>query len=317
MKMPLTRVRARGRQLAFTVIELLVVIAIIALLIALLLPAVQRAREAARRAQCVNHLKQLGLAIHNYTDVNTYLPINIAPWPFGPAVAPQRSGLGWTLGILPQLDQTPLYESFRPCLNGNFFSGGGLAAPNCLQAMQTVLPVLHCPSDGLSTERMDQLAEWEGFSVATTNYKGVIGDTRIGGDTSIHPGGSMPDCHVVGGCNGLFWRTNGQDPVRFADVTDGLSNTLLLGEDVPFHNNRSAAYYANGGYCSTYVAPNYFPDPPTPAVWPNVLTFRSLHTGGVNFCFADGAVKFISQSVDMALYQSASRRADGPLPGAF
>src|SRR5687768_8736072 len=110
----------------FTLVELLVVIAIIGVLVALLLPAVQMAREAARRMSCGNNLKQMGLAIHNYHDTFHSLPVSLGPWFHGPRPSRQRNGKGWILSALPQLDQQPLFDQFAPSFDGDFFSGSGL-----------------------------------------------------------------------------------------------------------------------------------------------------------------------------------------------
>ena len=99
--------------------------------------------------------------------------------------------------------------------------------------------------------------------MAVTNYKGVIGDTRMGGGSSIHQG-TEPDCHNTIGCSGLFYRNDYQEPVAFRKVTDGTSQTLMLGEDLPRHNYHSAAFYSNGDYASCSAPLNFKPEPPIP-----------------------------------------------------
>ena len=131
----------------FTLIELLVAMAIIGLLIALILPAVQSAREAARRVQCKNHLKQLGLAVHGYHDLFQLLPISISPYADGPHPPPQRNGKGWIVGILPHLEQQTLFDKLAVGFAGDFFSGTGLKKPACRDAIKFSLSVLQCPSD--------------------------------------------------------------------------------------------------------------------------------------------------------------------------
>jgi prepilin-type N-terminal cleavage/methylation domain-containing protein/prepilin-type processing-associated H-X9-DG protein len=304
----LTKTAAR----AFTLVELLVVIAIIGILVSLLLPAVQTAREAGRRSQCTNNLRQFGLAIHNYHDAFKSLPISIGPWSEGRSPTPQRNGKGWILGILPQLEQLGLYTQFEA--NGGFTgdmnSGGGIYSSGCRAAMKTTLPVLRCPTDGKSEPISTQMYQWNGVEVAVTNYKGCIGDTRMGGGTSIHTG-TEPDCHNTNRCNGLFYRNNYQDGLTLASIRDGTSNTFLVGEDIPDDNWHSVAYYSNADYSSCHARPNYFPKPPTPGQWWNTMSFRSLHPGGLNFCYADGSVRFVTQTIDHPTYRALSTKAGG------
>lgn len=294
----------------FTLIELLVVIAIIGVLVSITLPAVQRARETARRMSCSNNLKQLGLAVHNYHDTFRSFPINLAAQSEGARPARQRNGKGWLLSVLPQIEQVPLYESFKPGFAGDFFSGGGIASPAVRVAVQTQVATLACPSDSVAARLSDEQFEWEGTFVALTSYKGVLGDHRLGEALSTHPG-TMPDCHSTGQCNGLFFRLSYQYPQRMAMVTDGLSNTLMIGEDLPRHNAHSAAFYANGDHCSCHGHLNYKPKPPTPRDWWNVMTFRSEHTGGASFCLADGSIRFVPDSVDYFLYRTLCTKSGG------
>jgi type II secretory pathway pseudopilin PulG len=292
-------------------VELLVVIAIIGILVALLLPAVQAARESARRMECANKLKQLGLALHNYQTAFEMFPISFSYQHEGPKPSPQVNGKGWILSILPQLEQQSLFDQFVPCFVGHFPSNSGLKNPICRDPMKTRLPILHCPSDDAVRKLTTLQMQWDGIEVAQTSYKGVIGDTRMGGNTSAHQG-TMPDCHNTVGCNGIFYRNNYQEPIRIEDIRDGTSNTFMVGEDVPTQNVHSAAFYANGDYASCHAPLNFFPYPvPTPAAWWNVMSFRSLHPGGAQFCLADGAVQFVSESIDHTLYRALSTRKGG------
>jgi prepilin-type N-terminal cleavage/methylation domain-containing protein/prepilin-type processing-associated H-X9-DG protein len=300
--------RRRGR--GFTLVELLVVIAIIGILVALLLPAVQAARESARRTQCVNNLKQLGLAVHNYHDTFKKLPEGVSPWAEGARPATNLTGQGWILTMLPQLEQQPLFNQFAPYLTSSMLSGGGIAHPNCAAAMQTRLPVLECPSDDTRERIRTDQYQWTGIQVATTSYKGCIGDTRMGGAASIHPG-TEPDCHNTNGCNGTFYRNAYQDGLNLAKMTDGTSNTFLIGEDVVEQNQHSTAFYANGDYASCHAPLNYFPKPPTPDQWWNVISFRSRHPGGANFCLADASVRFVPQVINYTTYRQISTKANG------
>ena len=139
----------RSKRVGFSLIELLVVIAIIGVLIALLLPAVQTAREEARRMQCGNNLKQLGLACHNYHDVHSRFPISMGWWGDG------MNAHGWIVGILPFLEEQALYDQFAAHFGGAMNANSGILDPGCRCALKTTLAVIRCPSDGLSpvTER--------------------------------------------------------------------------------------------------------------------------------------------------------------------
>ncbi len=296
----------------FTLVELLVVITIIGILIALLLPAVQAAREAARRLQCANNLKQLGLAIHNYHVAHACFPISITfDPPIDGAPGPQgRSGKGWIVSALPYLEQQALFDQFQNalCFNGNMTTNGtvgeGMSRATCRELMKTQLSLLHCPSDSSVRELSTTEFQWPGVPMALTSYKGVIGDTRMGDAWT-----GSADCHRTSRCSGIFWRHSYVFTVSIDDIRDGTSNTLAIGEDVPEVNRHSGAFYANGDYASCHAPLNYFPDPPTPTQWPMVMSFRSRHPGGAQFCLADGSVRFLSESINIDLYQALSTKA--------
>jgi len=299
------RLQPNGRK-GFTLLELLVVIAVIAVLIALLVPAVQKVREAAARVHCQNNLKQIGLAVHHYHDTHNHLPTSVSPWNEGGR--PPRTGRGWILETLPFLEQGPLYSAFEPSRTGDMLGGGGLT--KCLPQMATVIAVLACPSDGSGGKTSTLQYQWVGIPVAVTNYKGVIGTSNMGGGWPDSPSGLF-DGYATTSCNGLFFRNSYQLNLRLLSITDGTSNTLMVGEDVCDQNNHGAAYYANGDYASSHAPLNYFPQPPIPDNWPRVMSFRSRHPGGVNFCLADGSVRFISDSINWLLYQQLCTRAGG------
>ena len=177
--------------------------------------------------------------------------------------------------------------------------------PSVRPYMASPVPVLHCPSDGTFVSPSVTQQTWQGIPVTLTNYKGVIGDTRIGGSGSIH-GGSEPDCHRIGGCYGMFHRNTYQEPITFGDVPDGLSNTFLIGEDVPSQTEYSVAFFSNGDYASCNGRINFFPN--TPGDWWNVTTFRSHHPGGAQFVLADGSVRFVNQAFEITAYRALSTR---------
>jgi prepilin-type N-terminal cleavage/methylation domain-containing protein len=304
---------AESARRGFTIVELLVVIAIIGVLAGLLLPAVQGARSAARRLQCANNLKQIGLAVHAYHQANGVVPPDAAydnpiDDPIDPTSPQQaQTGVGWLVHVLPQLEQKALYSQIIPLASTGWFqANAGLMSPGCRSAMKTPLAVLHCPDDRSVQKNSTQQYQWDGIEVALTSYKGSIGDDQIGGVSSVHQG-SMPDCHRTRHCPGFFWRQEYLNPIGFDNCLDGLSNTFLLGEDVPAQNHHSAAYYGNGCYATCGAPLNYFPN--TPDLWWNVMSFRSMHGAGAYFCMGDGAVRFIDDSIDYTLYRALATKA--------
>ena len=187
------------------------------------------------------------------------------------------------------------------------FSGAGLM--NCKTQMATQLKVLNCPSD-TSPRISSDTAQWGGIPVAVTSYKGVIGTSNMGGGWPDSPSGTV-DNHNTALCTGLFFRNSYQVSITLVSITDGTSNTLMVGEDVSAENIHSAAYYANGDYASSRAPLNYFPKPSDPGNWPRVISFRSKHTGGANFCLVDGSVRFVADSIDRLRYQQLCTRAGG------
>lgn len=295
--------RMPGVRSGFTLIELLVVIAIIAVLIALLLPAVQQAREAARRTECRNKLKQLGLAIHNYHDSFGTVPPG---WVGVTAGQPDVSGVngwGWASKLLPELDQSPLYNQI------NFQTQVGSTANAAVRT--TVLPVLLCPSD-VSLQRWNIPASGTSTplaDVAGASYAGVFGKDEVDFCNGLAPG-------VPCISDGMFFLNS---KVRFADVTDGLSSTLVVGE----RQTR-----AGNGWLYTWAGVVGGGDNPicrilgdTDVVPNNSLVrmdeFASYHTGGAQFVLGDGAVRFISTNIDLKIYRNLSSRNAGDVVGEF
>jgi len=304
----------------FTLIELLVVIAIIAVLVALLLPAVQQAREAARRSSCKNNLKQLGLALHNYHDTHTVFPPG---WVIPCAdTEPNHRFIGrnpsWGFYILPMLEQSAIYN-LQDFQMGSANCGGAagiLDAPNSTNKMNEELPAFSCPSDIKPSRNPD------GFG--TASYVANRGtDNRDGQDSA------------VGIQNGMFW-TNSSTKMR--DIIDGTSNTFMVGE---VSWNQWWAFGTNsnvrqGGTWAGFrdhkrddmVSRTTNANKPLnrstgSGIGNDNDGFGSLHTGGAHFVLADGSVRFVSENIDstntapIGTYQRLGERADGLTVGSF
>lgn len=331
----------------FTLIELLVVIAIIAVLIALLLPAVQQAREAARRSQCRNNLKQIGLALHNYHGSFKQFPMAFIRGEFSPPT-PHTEGWAWSAMILPQLEQGNLFE--RIGVN-NFRLTDVLAGLNPTlpaptanaQALQTLLPVFVCPSDG-----NDGLIPADrDFQFGLGVQAGGLGNFRPA--ISNYPGnwGTVQGSTINGNDSWGIFICRGEAPasgsVRMSSITDGTSNTIMVGERssefgqagtwVGVENQRAA-----GARGMTTVVGQSVPlinstDPPFAWTQANGAArgFSSRHTGGAQFLFCDGRVQFISEniahnavgsqsgtpSLTIGTFQRLMHRCDGLVVGDF
>ena len=308
---------------AFTLIELLVVIAIIAVLIALLLPAVQQAREAARRSQCKNNLKQIGLAMHNYHDTVRVFP---------PGNAVQAYGVGYTnwrgngnIGpnlcafILPYLDQAPLYNRFNfdaMAVDIDNTSGD----PVQFAIVKTILPAYLCPSSST-----DSLLTYNGYvgQQGATHYVGIAGSTP-----SATPATS-----------GMFYK---RSSVSIAKITDGTSNTIMVGEysgvckgtaigtvqtNAQATDRRTGTtWYGTyddgagtmiwGPYKTVTYSPNSFYNTSYSSNQFN-QSLKSQHVGGVHALMADGSVRFISENIQLQTLLNLSDIADGNVIGEF
>ncbi|MGQ0636209.1 MAG: DUF1559 family PulG-like putative transporter [Planctomycetaceae bacterium] len=289
-----------SRKRAFTLIELLVVIAIIAVLIALLLPAVQQAREAARRTQCKNNLKQAGLALHNYHDTHNIFPRS---WYESLNSPVPDLGWGWMTMVLPFIDQAPLYNSLNP---GPASLAAVASTANGRQLIQTSLPVFQCPTDTgpqpNTAANFDFLAPGSGtIRLGKSNYLGSAGNTEQGGLIMEAAGASA----------------------RIRDCTDGLSNTFLLGERAHLLqridlNTGTIPVQATAGVWPGYSEANGVPafSLGVSRTWFKMQdgsmggivilgflralpeqAFSSRHTGGAQFVMGDGAVRFVNENV--------------------
>lgn len=284
--------RTRSTQSAFSLIELLLVIAIMGILLGLLLAAVQKARSAAHRIECANNLKQIGLALHSYHDAHRSLPpgmsreIDGGAYPF----------LSWNARVLPYLEQNDLWLEIQAAYRTNRIF---LSVPPHVHR-KTVIRSFVCPSDARSASPA-LLAD--GQIVAFTSYLGVEGTNQF-----QHDGMLFMDSQV-----------------RFADVTDGLSYTLLVGERPPSADNRFGWWYAGWGKGQTGSAemvlgaqerldtnesclgvPNGF-GPGSDRNICDFLHFWSKHQGGTQFVFGDASVHFLSYTIGPNLVKLATR----------
>lgn len=331
------RLNHSGARHGFTLVELLVVIAIIGILVGLLLPAVQAAREAARRMQCSNNLKQLGLAFLNYESTYKKLPsgritpacLNTTTITNASKTAQNIHGLAT---LLPYIEQAPLYQKFNWLAPFGDYTRAGvtLAVPSAYASGNAALaaveiPGFMCPSDG-------------GPRKIITPTVSNIYSPQLGADNSIEASKTCYD--FVTNAAGLntynYWKTVSVDTrnlfgensfATMAAITDGTSNTLAIGEQTLDLINGVTSAWSYMGWVSNGIDPVGRFNTTFPAtglnVWKyNVSALRigaraswynaaSMHTGGVQFVYADGSVHFISQSIDEPSLTYLSRMADG------
>lgn len=299
-----------------TLIELLVVISVIGLLIALLLPAVQAAREAARRAQCINNLKQLTLAAQNYHEALGSYPCGQYLHPYSVAA---RNGLrennsSWLVAMLSQLEQSPLYNAVnfsymwgtRP--QGAWNSYGEQNAT----VRTTVLNLLVCPSDPSPRTDGNNADEIGNELAAGTSYLGNIGSNCLGGrefPCALPELGDVPNDPRGG--NGVIWR---KGSATISQITDGLSSTFLAGEQIMAISDWNAWVHANESLGSTAMPLNYRPPYPNQGTYQQIYwfwtySFRSQHPGGANFALCDGSVRFVKDTIGFTVYQALSTRS--------
>ena len=318
----------------FTLVELLVVIAIIGILIALLLPAVQAAREAARRSQCTNNLKQMGLGLHNYADTNKKFPM-------GSAGLANHSGYGhsWLLAILPFTEQSAAYNKF----DFNVASSGYVVAGRNDYLRGVLIDYQTCPSNPLPRETLVQFGTAPGLQVA--DYIGISGaGANVGTFTEPRVrAGRCSGTESAGGVliNGAWY--------GFKDITDGTSNVMAVGEfsdtgvkpstgaKIDLRNSANWGFpigtttttaapvarnggndtggittilYAVGTKNGDLVGMNAKGDCPNPGI-------ASAHPGGANVLLADGSVRFISSSLNLETLYRLATRDDGGVLGEF
>lgn len=254
----------------FTLVELLVVIAVIGILVALVLPAVQQARAAARRTQCRNHLHQIGIALHSYHDLHNTLPPGSIV--MGPSF-PTQSGWGWSAFILPQLEQSALYDQL------DFHIGSAAGSNRPLIAHS--LPVFRCPSDVAPQTISASLPGGGSAEIAHGNYPG-----------------SEPMLAAL-------------SHTRFRDVVDGLSQSLLVGEWTYVNAPIGESTVSWCGLVSDGIGYQFVASLPHLTLFPGVgvndsAAFHSRHAGGTHFLIGDGSVQFLGESTDAEVYYALS-----------
>ncbi len=262
---------------AFTLVELLVVIAIIGVLVALLLPAVQAAREAARRSSCSNNLKQIGLAVHNHHDTFRQLP----PGWTGPANdAEGAPGWGWASHSLNFMEQKNLHDQIT-------FTSAVSDSVN-QNARETIVETFFCPSDV-----GDDIFTLGSVQVARSNYVGVFGNEEI--EDSPSNG------------NGMFFHNS---KLRFSSVTDGLSNTLMVGER---HSKIEHSTWTGviSGADEAMARVVGITDHPPNDEHAHLDDFSSLHPGGAMFAKGDGSVRFVPETINEVVFHALGTRAGG------
>ncbi|MDB2525638.1 DUF1559 domain-containing protein [Mariniblastus sp.] len=295
----------KNKKSGFTLVELLVVIAIIGILIGMLLPAVQQVREAARRISCANNSRQQGLAIMNYESAFQTLPPG---WKTGnPLIADDEPGWGWSAYILPFMEQNNLYNQ----IDFNVAIDDGAH----IHTIETVVPAYQCPSEiDLPVVNLDEHVEHdhddhddhdlhdqppssdddhdhEELMVGRSNYSGVFGSSEI------------EDSPLKG--NGLFY---GNSVIKMGDITDGTSNTLMVGERINLLGKISwvgMVPEVDEPFARIVGAADHAPNDPGG----HFEDFRSYHPQGINVTLADGSTHFVTQSINEVVFQQLATRA--------
>ncbi|WP_339727852.1 DUF1559 domain-containing protein [uncultured Gimesia sp.] len=313
--------RTRG----FTLIELLVVIAIIAILIALLLPAVQQAREAARRSTCKNSLKQIGLALHNYHETHRVYPpgyiargVNAAD-----ASSPGETGTGFSWGtmLLAFMDQAPLYNKLNLNLDAS-------VSPN-IELGDEAIPIFRCPSD--TNQGVFTVTDGSNtYMLSSANYVGIYGY----GSLTMSPGAPA--------IKGILFRNSN---IKIRDITDGSSNTIVVGERSHQHQFVGAATVVQADSTWYAAIPNItrpsgmmsmadegsatlilghvgqpggmMPMEHPPNTTNHIANFSSKHVGGAHFLLGDGAVRFLSENINYETFRDLGTISDGNVIGEF
>ena len=331
------KVLKQGR--GFTLIELLVVIAIIAILIALLLPAVQQAREAARRTQCKNNLKQIGLALYNYESTFGRFPAGN----YGGMGSCNDDGLAWLFYVLPYVDQAPLYNRIDSYLTATDISGGCSAYPTSsrigvmrhhytkyntfIPGGETIITAFVCPSSAmpLIVPPTFTVPGLEAFPALPPQSLAMVGYA-----TSSYKGNGGGPADGSGMLSKQYESSGGR---RVRDITDGLSNTVFVAESSYVTANGTTAPTVSEDWPTWLGSVNTdesirsegeAQDPINGYVNPNRMGFArsddcafSYHSGGAQFLLGDGSVRFLSENVDLTTYGYIHMIADGNPVGEF
>ena len=329
----------RRKRSAFTLVELLVVIAIIGILVGLLLPAVQAAREAARRMQCTNNLKQLGLSLHNYHDV-------YKKFPYGSYLDKSAGGSissqwGWSVMLLPYIEQTAMFNQLN--VGPNYFEQAA-NDPVRLALLKTPLPAFICPSDPeTGTNRNRPFLAKAGGNVVCNGMR-LPATVEFAKSNYMGSNGNRDNDGVFdSGANQL---------IGIRNITDGTSNTIIVGERSSKRFAKQAANVLTGPWAGVWAGQELTCDgitnvwcllgkteyqmnsgkhsqaaSSTTATDSALIAFGSQHTGGANFGLADGSVRFISESIqwnddaagtnDFGAYHMLGSIADGQVIGEY
>jgi prepilin-type N-terminal cleavage/methylation domain-containing protein/prepilin-type processing-associated H-X9-DG protein len=318
-------IRRSARSGGFTLVELLVVIAIIGVLVALLLPAVQAAREAARRMKCQNNLKQIALGLQNYEGTFQKLPHGTNT----PCCNPR--GDNWAIMIFPFIELKTLYDS----MDHNGFMHANTPV-NVAAAQNHKLPGWICPSDPDATKPIMPHLPGESVSPAHSLwYPGSMGPTHMGPNSDAGcvfcPVGPAPSensycCQghrfgtdaglgfPAGSFAGMFGRS--ERAIRFSEVTDGLSNTFLIGETIPKHCTRMGLFVHNFPLSSQIIPVNTMESAAAGTATANqncwrTCGYKSFHPGGAGFAMGDGSVRFAPITIDFRIYCHLGTRGGG------
>lgn len=317
------------RRSGFTLIELLVVMAIISILMSMLLPAVQNSREAARRTQCQNHLKQIGLALHNYHEQHLSFPpgtlaatsaIAVADcgtsnsfdavdvWSEAASTSSGMHGTSWMLRILPQLEQGGLFRKWT--FTGSVLQNESVARRN--------IPLFYCPSRRSEIRNSDDVAiMFQNWTAGGTDYGGSLGGCDGSHNCGTHESWMAQTCRSpLSECRGVFWVNS---HISIASIKDGTSHTLMIGEMQRLRDRNSASFtletsqdgWAVGG------AATHFSTCADGCLGINGKHFESpgsSHRVGANFGLADGSVRFLSENMSIFVFTALGSIAGGDGP---